>query len=68
MSVSNKEITVDGHTFQITTEQKNGGWQAEVVNASKSSFAFDPTFQSEDEAIAHAADALRGRDISDFLG
>ena len=63
-----KQITVEGHSFQIVTEQKNGGWQAEVVNSAKSAFAFDPTFKSEAEAIAHASDALRSSDIDTFLG
>ncbi len=65
---SEKQITVEGHAFTIVTEQSNGAWRAEVVNNVKSAFAFDPTFDSEAEAIAHANDALRSRDISDFLG
>ena len=63
-----KQITVEGHDFTIVTEHSNGAWRAEVVNIMKSAFAFDPTFKSQEEAIAHASDALRSRDISDFLG
>ena len=66
MSTSRTEITVEGHNFQIMTEQTDGVWRAEVVNSDKSSFAFDPTFEAE--AVAHASNALLGRDISDFLG
>ncbi|MGB7317265.1 MAG: hypothetical protein WBC85_04790 [Planktotalea sp.] len=63
-----KQITVDGHMFDVLTEQTGAGWRVEVVNNVKSAFAFDPTFDSEAEAIAHASDALRSRDVSDFLG
>ncbi|MEP5153453.1 hypothetical protein [Planktotalea sp.] len=65
---TNKQITVEGHQFEIVTEQTRAGWRAEVVNTVKTAFAFDPTFMSEEEAIAHASDALRSRDVSDFLG
>lgn len=65
---TDKHITIDGHSFEIVTEKTGAGWRAEVVNAVKSAFAFDPTFASEAEAIGHARDALRGRDVSDFLG
>lgn len=68
MSTSRTEITVEGHNSQIMTEQTDGVWRAEVVNSDKSSFAFDPTFDSEAEAVAHASNALLGRDILDFLG
>jgi hypothetical protein len=65
---ADKQIVVEGHSFDIVTELTNGAWRAEVVNQSKSAFAFDPTFESEADAIAHACDALRSRDILDFLG
>lgn len=68
MSTTNKNITVDGHTFEIVTEQSAGVWRAEVVNSVKSAFAFDPTFENEEDAIAHASDALRSSDINTFLG
>ena len=66
--IADKQVDVDGHRFEIVTEQTSNGWRAEVVNSVKSAFAFDPVFASEAEAIAHASDALRSRDISDFLG
>lgn len=63
-----KQITVEGHSFDIVTEKTSNGWQVEVVNAAKSAFAFDPTFKSEAEAILHASDALQSTDIGNFLG
>ena len=68
MSTLRTEITVEGHNFQIMTEQTDGVWRAEVVNSDTSSFAFDPTFDGAAEAVAHASDSLLGRDISGFLG
>lgn len=68
MSADSTKITVEGHSFEIVTEQSGGMWRAEVVNSLKTTFAFDPAFASEADAIAHASDALRGRDINDFLG
>jgi hypothetical protein len=63
-----KDIVVEGHSFQIVTEQTGNAWRVEVVNSAKSAFAFDPTLEREEDAIAHASDALRGTDISNFLG
>ncbi|MGH1579233.1 hypothetical protein [Planktotalea sp.] len=63
-----KNITIEGHDFEIVTEQSSGTWSVEVVNSVKSAFAFDPSFESEAEAVAHAQEALRSRDIADFLG
>lgn len=63
-----KQIDVDGHSFEIVTEKTQNGWRAEVVNSAKSAFAFDPVFDSEEQAIEHASDALRSRDVTDFLG
>ena len=68
MSASRKKIAVEGHNFQIMTEQTDRVWRAEVVNSDTSSFAFDPTFDGEAETVAHASDALLSRDISGFLG
>lgn len=68
MSVNGKEITVEGHRFQIVTEQSGGTWRAEVVNDVKSAFAFDPTFDSEAEAVAHVAREMRSTDIKNYLG
>lgn len=68
MSSANTQITVEGHEFEIVTEQAGGVWRAEVLNSAKSAFAFDPTYDSEEAAIAHASDALLSSDISEFLG
>ncbi len=62
------QITVEGHSFEIMTEQKGGAWRVEVVNSAKSAFAFDRAFASEEEAIAHASDALQSTDINTYLG
>ncbi|WP_293448576.1 hypothetical protein [Planktotalea sp.] len=50
-----KDIVVEGHSFQIVTEQTGNAWRVEVVNSVKLAFAFDPTFESEEDAIAHAS-------------
>ena len=68
MSTAGKDITVEGHAFQIVTENKGGTWSVEVVNSVKTAFAFDPTFESEAAAIDHASDALRSSDITTYLG
>lgn len=69
MGITSTKIVQDGHEFTIQTEADGkGGWRVEVVNASKSAFAFDPSFATEAEAIAHASDALHTSDISKWLG
>jgi len=68
MSKADKQIVVEGHAFEIMTEQQGNSWSVEVVNSAKTAFAFDPTFESEAEAVAHASDALQSTDINNFLG
>lgn len=68
MGRANTEITVEGHRFQIVTEQKGGAWHVEVVNDAKTAFAFDPIFDNEEAAVRHASDALRSTDIATYLG
>ena len=68
MSAAGKQIVVDGHAFEITTSQQGNAWSVEVVNSAKTAFAFDPTFASEAEAVAHASEALQSTDINSFLG
>jgi len=68
MSTAGKQIVVEGHSFEIMTQQQGSTWSVEVVNSAKTAFAFDPTFKSEEDAIAHASDALQSTDINTYLG
>ena len=47
MSTAGKQIVVEGHSFEIMTQQQGSTWSVEVVNSTKTAFAFDPTFKSE---------------------
>ena len=68
MSAAGKQIVVEGHSLEIMTEMQGSAWRVEVVNSDKTAFAFDPTFKSEEDAIAHASDALQSTDINTYLG
>ena len=68
MSTAGKQIVVEGHEFETMTHQQGSAWSVEVVNSAKTAFAFDPIFQSEEDAIAHASDALQSTDINTYLG
>jgi hypothetical protein len=69
MSTQTKTVTIDGHRFDVVAEaQGSGGWRAEVVNASKTAYAFDPVFGSAADALAHAEDELMSSDPATFLG
>ena len=68
MSAAGKQIVVEGHSFEIMTEKQGSAWRVEVVNSAKTAFAFDPAFDSEEEAIAHASDALQSTDVNTYLG
>lgn len=62
-------VTRNGKTVQVDIyEDGEGGWLLEVADQYDNSTVWDEAFDSDDEALAEALDAIEKEGIDEFIG